>query len=51
MEYFWNNIYFDQLKVPALAHDAPNVDKMAKRCVEEVLKIFVEYCRNNFIIL
>ena len=46
---FWTNlqicfISFGQIfilrntkKVPGLAHDAPNPDKMAKRCVKEVV--------------
>ena len=28
-------------KVPGLAHDAPNPDKMAKRCVQEVADKFI----------
>ena len=28
-------------KVPGLAHDAPNPDKMAKRCVQEVADNFI----------
>ena len=39
---FWTNLQIGKSKkVPALAHDAPAWDKMARRCVKEVPTILL----------